>query len=1110
MTLANRPGLDALAYRAGTYSSFFETMLARLSNLAIEIPTGQYDGQGKSITTPVFPLAGLTTRDLNDPAIALLDSWAMVADVLTFYDERIANEGYLRTATERRSVLELARLIGYALRPGVAATGYLAYTIDEDLSVTPPKGMEVTIPAGSQAQTVPGPDEMPQTFETAAPLRARTAWNILKPRMSEPQTVESIITSGLWLKGASTGLKPNDAILIAVGAPGAGPVPLRVVEVKVDAANDRTHVSWRPWFTPSQAVSLVSAVAAQHADSPMTGATANKVRAVLEKLQETARERADDPHRLSDSIERETLPALADLHEGAKGKAKNLDPWLRAMRDELRAVHTNLRASLRGGPSGAAAPSEAPATFFGALGTPPAVPPPNETRLPRTLGTSFRQGADIFPRLLTTFRPRLRGLLAPALANATIAEPVPINVYALRITAALFGHNAPDQPHFDGQGNVDKFLPPTLPNAWKDVPNSTGKFPTIALDAEYDQILPQSWMVIERPSLTMPVTIHTVESIATATLAAVGISSKVTLPTISPGWFDKALPAELQAARESTAVLRGARVYAQSELLPLTEVPMNQPICTADIELDGLYDELETGRWVILSGERADVFDDCGRPVTGIQSSELAMILSVSHRVRMLPDQVFASTESEPGNPAAGLAPAPAVPETETEQDAIGIQRVSGYDEAPKESLAFPGDKTHTFITLSKDPAYCYVREKITIYGNVVKATHGETRHEVLGNGDASKPMQTFTLREAPLTFLPAPTAAGAASTLVLRVNELEWHETDTLAELAPDDRKFITKTDDESKTTVIFGNGREGARPPTGRENITAVYRKGIGAAGNANANQISQLGSRPLGVKDVINPLAATGGADSETRDQARKNAPLGVLALDRLVSVQDYAHFAQTFAGIGKASAVKLSDGAREVVHVTIAGANDIPISQDSDLYRNLVSALRTLGDPYLPIAVELREMLSLVISASVGVLPDYAWEFVEPRVRAALLDAFSFERRELAQDVTKSEVIAAIQRVRGVAFVDLDLLAAISESDIEAELTRTTLNAGQQAANGTAPVGFSESLVDAKCRVVVRPARSNPQAPKFSDRIIPAQIAVLAPELPETLVLMEAKR
>jgi hypothetical protein len=53
-----------------------------------------------------YPLLNLTTRDPSDPAMALLDAWATVADVLAFYQERIANEGYLRTATERRSILE--------------------------------------------------------------------------------------------------------------------------------------------------------------------------------------------------------------------------------------------------------------------------------------------------------------------------------------------------------------------------------------------------------------------------------------------------------------------------------------------------------------------------------------------------------------------------------------------------------------------------------------------------------------------------------------------------------------------------------------------------------------------------------------------------------------------------------------------------------------------------------------------------------------------------------------------------------------------------------------------------------------------------------------------
>ena len=113
---ANRSGLPALAYRVGTHATFLETMKARLSTMAVEVPSEQSDRQVVQ-DDKVYPLTGLTTREANDPAIALLDGWATVADVLTFYQERIANEGYLRTATERRSVLELARLIGYNAAP---------------------------------------------------------------------------------------------------------------------------------------------------------------------------------------------------------------------------------------------------------------------------------------------------------------------------------------------------------------------------------------------------------------------------------------------------------------------------------------------------------------------------------------------------------------------------------------------------------------------------------------------------------------------------------------------------------------------------------------------------------------------------------------------------------------------------------------------------------------------------------------------------------------------------------------------------------------------------------------------------------------------------------
>src|SRR5262249_24212656 len=160
---------------------------------------------------------------------------------------------------------------------------------------------------------------------------------------------------------------------------------------------------------------------------------------------------------------------------------------------------------------------------------------------------------------------------------------------------------------------------------------------------------------------------------------------------------------------------------------------------------------------------------------------------------------------------------------------------------------------------------------------------------------------------------------------------------------------------------------------------------------------------------VKGVTNPLRASGGADKDPLDRIKENAPLTVTALDRLVSVADYAEFAQTFAGIGKASSVALTDGHRRLVHVTIAGIDGIPIDATSDLYLNLRSALRLLGYPYQPMQLDIRFAKFLVLEAGVKINPDYQWETVAPNLTSALQDAFSFERRKLGQNAYLSEVL-----------------------------------------------------------------------------------------------------
>ena len=186
----------------------------------------------------------MQTRDTDDFSIALLDAWATVADVLTFYQERIANESYLRTATERRSLLEQARLIGYELRPGVAASTCLAFTVTD----APGSPRRATIEAGTKVQSVPGQDEKPQTFETVETVEARVEWNALKPRLSQP-VVPGLGSTHVYLKGTSTNLKPGDALLLVGSEREADPGSerwdfRRVTAVIPDHEANHTRVEW--------------------------------------------------------------------------------------------------------------------------------------------------------------------------------------------------------------------------------------------------------------------------------------------------------------------------------------------------------------------------------------------------------------------------------------------------------------------------------------------------------------------------------------------------------------------------------------------------------------------------------------------------------------------------------------------------------------------------------------------------------------------------------------------------------------------------------------------------------------------------------------------------
>jgi uncharacterized phage protein gp47/JayE len=99
-----------------------------------------------------------TDQSPNDFGVLLVELFAAMGDALFYYQDRIAAESYLDTAVERRSVVQMLRLIGYELRPPVPASAQLTLLFD-------PAGAPVTIDPGATFSTAGTPTTGPIGFQ---------------------------------------------------------------------------------------------------------------------------------------------------------------------------------------------------------------------------------------------------------------------------------------------------------------------------------------------------------------------------------------------------------------------------------------------------------------------------------------------------------------------------------------------------------------------------------------------------------------------------------------------------------------------------------------------------------------------------------------------------------------------------------------------------------------------------------------------------------------------------------------------------------------------------------------------------------------------------------
>ncbi|GHC80871.1 putative baseplate assembly protein [Streptomyces violaceochromogenes] len=1241
----NAPGRTALDYRVGAYGSFRAALLDRLAS-------------------PAHPaLDGLTVRTPDDPAIGLLDATAVLGDLLTFHSERIADEAYIRTADEHRSLVLLGRLVGHRPRPGVAAATHLAYTLERDPRS---EAQNVLIPRGARSHSVPASaDEESLTFETSRDLTARWDFNELKvrrrrPSLLTPQDLEK--RSELFVAGTGLSLQTGDQLLFVFGEGAGGERKLLpVARTRVDRDDDVTAISL-PRSAPPTLKELVDEVRRWTALPAQPG----------EPGEEPPTPEVPNPRpvsRLIEDFEDQVLEPLRDDLDGVKtperlagrlaeplarlGEAQVLaTPYedVAAWFGQLEAVLAGLAERALGlapaqtaeeGASMGSRPSAAPSGPVAQFPAPPegdpraaaltalgAVLPALRGTTPAPAHPTGRQlpGTDT-ARLLSALNPGL-GSLYPAWRTAAVPGTPRLlrELLALRVTAAPFGATAPLKPVQDDRGRVIRTADWPLTGAvlatLRVVFDTAGRSP---VRAEFQYVEGSSSdQRAENLPVTQPVTFtlgpgrvelsvrsgqdrdlnwlnrrpaDSQEPGVTARLSA-GLPER-TLFVSRPDDEGLVHVGVHNGTSEQIALRPGdgeqfthgeyevGLKYTVGSAEPGVEVVIAgkpEPVNRRTLQLDTVHEGITVGSWVAIQrpakgaeggvpgdpklrfvttqvvAARTAAYTNYG--ITG-RGTELTLADPWLDGFDVLLSHIRDTTVHAAGEPLRladeplgedvhgneielaelyeGLRPGRTLMVTGERGDIPGTAGVRATEVVtvasadPAVDPRLPGDHVHTRLVLTGDLAHRYRRETVRILGNVVEATHGESREEAIGSGDSDRVNQTFALWQSPLTWLADDNPLGATPVLEIRVDGLLWHEVDSLAGRGPAERVYITGATADGRTTVTFGDGVHGARLPSGHENIRARYRFGTGKAANMPADRVTQPLTRPLGVTAVTNPRPVTGGADADGPGLTRRTVPLAVSALDRLVSEADYEDFARSRAGIGRAAARELFDGRRRVLHVTVAGTDDVPIAPDSDTLTALRAALTEYGDPGLPVRVDGREPVLLLIAAKVKTAPDHSWQYVEPRLRQALLHRLGFEGRELGRPARLSEVLATAHTVPGVDYVDVDVFTGVPASATPAELTEVLTRPGPPRTSVPAhPAAYDEKIHTVRADdgetlseicaqygiTLAELLRLNPgitdtrrlakgRSVYVFRGIRPAQLALLSPRAADTLILTEVK-
>lgn len=1013
--IVNPPEKSLIAYRVGDYLSFREALLRGRSG-EVELVNWRPGAQG-------------------DLAVQMIEWWAYLADILTFYNERIANQDYLRTADLPESVQRLIRLLGYRPRPGIGATGTLAALMT---GIRP-----LTLPSGFQIQSKAGPGKQPQIFELGASTLVQQP-DVISAYPPPNPLLLSADGRSVLLQGVLKSIKPGDNLLLLKKTWSTKDVGYAMVTVAATAqeVDPRNNTNTRVTFTKA----MDRLTVANAADYRLLKSTQA---AHLWQYPAAPGYVLIDQAMGAGTVHLESISRQIAVGDPLVFQAPGVPPFA-----QVTGVTSYTEAIYYANPSGSPPdPTKQPpnppnvpiSILHSAIGFQSALEQSDwYTQIDGgSLGAALAQSGDQMidiSALSQNGQVLLSSIVVPVTAPALLPQGLVAGASMLWFTGldanginqAVFANNA---------------LPYRI-RAYRDTDGAT-RFAAIFLPGTMEQV----WWYVGIDAATVALYLAENQATLTSIDAYIDVDGtvKFAVVMVSSGaafWWYWGIDAAAVSGflAQNNALLSNISAYVDVDGSLKFAVIMVPNVSTGywwywGLDAPTLAQKIASNNAALTSLDTYLAPDHSVRYAAVMQNGQSVSVsawpvdfstLTVRYAWQDVGTLIATTPSSMTGTSVSLVTPLPSDMLPMLDQGIL-IGDKNGNGIAAEATARASDPLTIGLSNLGGSSAG--LAAPLSVLFNLLAVSRGKTvASEILGSGDATITTgQEFVLQKSPLTYLQSGTSASGAgykSTLKVWVDGVQWSEVPSFYGQPSNARVFVTREDENNITHVQFGDGVNGSRLPSGTNNIVASYRYGSGAA-SPDAGSLSVILQSWPGLKSIANPVAVGGGNDPDPPGKIKTYAPQSVLTFGRAISADDYEAVAAQAPGVSRAASYWVWDPVQQRMMVKVY------VGDDANAVISANSALAAASDPNRPLKVIQAMAVPLTLAFTLVIDPRYVAQDVVNSVTSALIDPdtglFGTGSVRIGQSVFQSQICKVCLGVAGsLAVHDLSLTGAAAQT------------------------------------------------------------------------------